>query len=126
MGKESRAKAAAPEIMLPREDVPAVAVLALMDALLIDMERTTVKHACDRDIKQFRMQVTDHMKSQVIRLHSTYKGRVTDSMILHCDRYLCQVQDCMDRFFDEITEADLGEMERVKANWPQEVSPPSF
>lgn len=112
MGKQSRQRAAAPEIMLQRQDVPAVAVLSLMDALLIDMERAAVS-------TPYRANIIASMKGKVVKLHDTYQGRVTDDMVTLCDRYLCRVQDALDTFFDDITEEDLGEIARVHGKWPQ-------
>lgn len=122
MGKESRAKASAPEIMLSCEDVPAIAVLALLDALTIDAIWTAKSSPVHRDIRQHRESLLLQIKEKVASLHETYKGRVTGGMITHCDRYLCRVQDAMDNFFEEITEADLTDMELTKAKWPVEVA----
>lgn len=118
MGKEARAKAAAPEVMLDRRDVPAVAVLALMDALTIDAMWTSKSSPVHRDIRQHRDQLLSSIKEDVVRLHATYRGRVNEGLVVNCDRYLCRVQAAMDAFFDDITEEDLAEMEAVKAKWP--------
>lgn len=119
MGKEARAKAAAPERMLPRQDVPTVAVLALLDALLIDMDRTDGNVSGDREIREWRRGVREQIRGGVERLHGSFQGRVTDGLIGHCDRYLCRVQDALDNFFDDLTEEDLTFIETVKARWPQ-------
>ena len=119
MGKEARNKAAAPEIMLPLADVPIVAMLALMDALLVDMERTAHKVTGDREMRQYRAELRESLKGYVEKYHSTFKGRVTDELVTKCDRYLCRVQDSLDNFFDDLTDEDLAFMERVKGNWPQ-------
>lgn len=119
MGYAARTRAGAPEIMLPISDVPIVAMLALMDALLIDMERTEKMCSGDRAMRAFRAEVRAQIRADVERLHNSFKGRVTDELVTKCDRYLCRVQDSMDSFFDDITAADLADMERVKGNWPQ-------
>jgi len=119
MGKESRAKLAAPETMLPRADVPVIAMLALMDALLVDMERTAHTVTESSRLREHRARLRASMRKDVERYNGTFAGRVTDELIQKCDRYLCRVQDAMDTFFENITPEDLAEMERVKANWPQ-------
>jgi hypothetical protein len=119
MGKESRAKAVAAEIMLRRADVPIVAMLALMDALLVDMERTAHTVTGDRDIRQHRAEYRQAIRRYVEKYNGTFAGKVTDDLVAKCDRYLCKVQDAMDTFFEDLTPEDLAEMERVKANWPQ-------
>jgi len=119
MGKESRAKLAAPETMLPRADVPVIAMLALMDAILVDMERTAHAVTGDSGIREHRARLRESMRKDVERYNSTFAGRVTDELIMKCDRYLCRVQDAMDTFFEDLTDEDLAFMERVKANWPQ-------
>lgn len=118
MGKESRRKAAAPEMMLDRLDVPAVAVLALMDALTIDAMWSTKSAPATREIREYRGRLLSSIQADVQRLHDTYRGRVTDGLVANCDRYLCQVQNALDTFFDDITEDDLAEVDRVKAKWP--------
>lgn len=120
MGKESRLKTALPETMLHRQDVPAVAVLALMDALTIDGMWTVKSSPVSREMREYRERLLTSIKTDVERLHGTYKGRVTDGLITHCDRYLCRVQDALDTFFEDITEEDLAEIVRVKSNWPIE------
>lgn len=124
MGKESRARAITGEAMLTRADVPVVAVLALMDALLIDMERTADGTTGDREMRTYRADLRKNLRNYVEKYHSTFKGRVTDDLVTKCDRYLCRVQDAMDTFFDDLTAEDLAEMERVKAKWPQHVEIP--
>ena len=119
MGKEALAKLAAPEIMLPREDVPVIAMLALMETLLIDMDRVDRQGTGNREMRLWRAEIRANMMKQVKRQHSSFAGRVTDELILKCDRYLCRVQDSLDNFFDDLTDEDLAFMERVKANWPQ-------
>jgi len=119
MGKEALAKLTAPEIMLPREDVPIIAMLALMETLLIDMDRVDRQGTGNREMRVWRAEIRKSMMKQVKRQHSSFVGRVTDELIMKCDRYLCRVQDSLDNFFDDLTDEDLAFMERVKANWPQ-------
>jgi len=120
MGKESRAKAAiTAEIMLSPADVPVIAMLALMDALLVDMERTAHTVTGDRDIRQHRAEYRQSIRRYVEKYHSTFVGKVTDELVIKCDRYLCKVQDAMDNFFDDLTPEDMADMNRIKANWPE-------
>jgi len=119
MGKESRAKLAAPETMLPRADAPAVAMLALMDGLLVELERTEYFSTGDRDIRERRAGYRQTIRRYMEKYNGTFVGSVTDELITKCDRFLCRVQDSSDTFFEDLTDEDLADMERVKANWPQ-------
>jgi len=119
MGKEFRAKLAAPEVMLPRADVPVIAMLALMESLVNAMELMEHDVTGDRDIRERRADYRKSLMEYIKKYNGTFIGKVENGMIEKCDRWICKSQDNMDKFFDDLTDEDLAEMERVKANWPQ-------
>lgn len=98
--------------MLDQEGARAVTLMALIETLLIDLERTSTP-------KTRRHNAIRAMQEKLIVCNDTYTGKVGEDFITYCDRFLCRVQDATDNFFDEITEHDLLEMERVKSSWPQ-------
>jgi hypothetical protein len=111
MGQAARTRAAAIEKMLPNEHVPIVAGLSLIDAVL--------NHVQGLPLTAYQTQQCEGILKHLTRLHDSFPGRVEDSLIGKCDRFLCRAQDAMDNFFDELTAEDLADMERVRANWPQ-------
>jgi hypothetical protein len=111
MGHAARTRAAAAEQMLPHEHVPIVAGLSLAEAVLNNVQGLS--------LTPYQQQQCDGIMRYLVRLHDSFPGKVEDSLITKCDRYLCKAQDAMDTFFDELTPEDLAEMARVKGNWPQ-------
>ena len=111
MGHAARTRAAAIEMMLPREHVPIVAGLSLIEAVLT--------HVQGLDLSAYQQQQCVGIFRHLVRLHDSFPGSVEDSLIGKCDRFLTQCQANMDNFFDELTDEDLAEMKRVKGNWPQ-------
>jgi len=99
------------QVMLNKEDARSITILALIETLLIDLRRTAIP-------KTRRDNAIRAMQEKLEVANETFVGVVGEDFITYCDRYLCQVQNSTDNFFDEITEHDLLEMERVKANWP--------
>ncbi|QXE85997.1 hypothetical protein KP003_16780 [Geomonas nitrogeniifigens] len=99
------------EVMLPREHVAVVAGLSLIEAVM--------NHVTGLELTTYQQQVAESLMKSLVRLHDSFPGRVEDSMIAKCDRYLCRAQNAMDGFFDELTPADLAEMEQVKGRWPE-------
>lgn len=111
MGHAARTRAATVSAMLPSEHVPIVAGLSLIEAVLT--------HVQGLDLTAYQQQQCAGIFRHLVRLHDSFPGRVEDSLIGKCDRFLTQCQGSMDNFFDELTEADLAEMVRVKGNWSQ-------
>jgi hypothetical protein len=111
MGQAARSRAAAVSVMLPNDHVPIVAGLSLIEAVL--------NHVQGTPLTAYQIQQCEGILKHLTRLHDSFPGRVEDSLIGKCDRFLCQCQSSMDNFFDELTAEDLADMARVRANWPQ-------
>lgn len=93
---------------LSREDIKAISVMALIETLLIDHLSFATPE---------RGKIIKGMQNLLNQLNKIYIGHVPPHMIDYADRYLCRVQSAMDGFFDDLTEHDKAEMERVKSDW---------
>jgi hypothetical protein len=87
------------EIMVSKQDARSLAILAMSDALMTDLEtrfnRGSMPHAEIKDIQAKIKAVDRHIK-----------GRVRDEYVLASERFFARVQLALDEFWGVITDQD--------------------